>query len=165
MVSLACATSALLDLDRSGLLVAAVRAGLGIGVVDILYRRELHDYGGAELAVAGLGVIDAEAQDLAKARALQRFDRGLCTFDGVTLAVAQRRGLMLITQDPVVLRTAATSGVATAAPLTILDELERLGALSHDKLRGILSILITRPSSGVTASEASLRMKRYDKPR
>lgn len=70
-------TSVLVDLERGGLLQVVFRLSWEFAVPDILYERELKDYGGPGLVKLGLQVMELDEKRMAKAVEYRNAEKAL----------------------------------------------------------------------------------------
>jgi predicted nucleic acid-binding protein len=92
-------TSVLIDLERGELIASAFKLSATFAVPDVLYERELRDYGGEELVSLGLRVESLDGDGVELAMRHRQMQRHLTVPDSFALALAKRNGWTLLTGD------------------------------------------------------------------
>ena len=153
-------TSVLVDLERGDLLKAAFSLPYRFVVPDLLYERELKNYGGEELIALGLVVADLTGEQVTYARAYRREVRALSVPDAFALSLAATSGGTLLTGDRRLRSLASKKGVACHGLLCLLDEMWRLGIAGQRLHTGLQSIQ-AHPRCRLPPREVSTRLARY----
>jgi hypothetical protein len=83
-------TSVLIDLERGELFASAFKLSATFAVPDVLYERELRDYGGEELVKLGLKVESLDGDGVALAMRHMQAQRRLTVPDSFALALAKQ---------------------------------------------------------------------------
>jgi hypothetical protein len=84
-------TSVLIDLERGELIASAFKLSATFAVPDVLYERELRDYGGEELVKLGLKVESLDGDGVELAMRHMQAQGHLTVPDSFALALATRR--------------------------------------------------------------------------
>jgi hypothetical protein len=84
-------TSVLIDLERGQLLDPCFHLPFEFAVPDLLYKRELAEYGGAELVARGLRVEELTGAELTVAQAVRASRPKLSLPDAYAFSLASRR--------------------------------------------------------------------------
>ena len=92
-------TSVLVDLERGSLLEASFRLPHRFAVPDLLYERELKDWGGEELIRLGLSVEELDGNEVERAITYQRREPALSLADCFALTLAKTRSWVLLSGD------------------------------------------------------------------
>ena len=116
-------TSVLIDLERGTLIQACFELPYRFCVPDVLYERELKDYGGAELVTLGLEVIESDETITKTATGYARKKQALSAPDSFSLALASANDWCLLAGDGELRETANSIGVECHGVLWVLDEL------------------------------------------
>ncbi len=73
-------TSVLIDLERGELIASAFKLSTTFAVPDVLFERELRDYGGEELVKLGLKVESLDGDGWLQPRTIRRSDVSSCSW-------------------------------------------------------------------------------------
>src|SRR5271154_679347 len=92
-------TSVLIDLERGELIASAFRLSATFAVPDVLFERELREYGGDELLRLGLRVESLDGEGVAMAMSHRQAQRLLTVPDSFALALAKINGWSLLTRE------------------------------------------------------------------
>ena len=117
-------TSVLIDLERGELISCAFKMSATFAVPDVLYERELRDYGGEELVKLGLKVESLDGDGVELAMRHMQAQRHLTVPDSFALALAKRNGWTLLTGDGPLRDLAKAEGVDCHGVLWLLDEFD-----------------------------------------
>ena len=103
-------TSVLVDLERGALLEASFRLPFEFTVPDLLYERELRDYGGPALVNLGLKIAELDGDGVSLALGYRRKSVSLSLPDSFALALARTNSWILLSGDGRVARTCRRRG-------------------------------------------------------
>src|ERR1043166_3579745 len=92
-------TSVLIDLERGDFLDSCFQLPFEFAVPDLLYARELADFGGEELVARGLRVEELSSGEVATAQTVRGTHPKLSLPDAFAYALASARGWTLLTGD------------------------------------------------------------------
>lgn len=92
-------TSVLIDLERGGLIEVSFMLPYKFAVPDVMYERELKNYGGPEFIKQGLEVIESSDAISALATQYARTVKSLSVPDVFSLALAKSHGWQLLAGD------------------------------------------------------------------
>ena len=154
-------TSVLVDLERGDLLKAAFSLPYRFVVPDLLYERELRDYGGETLIALGLVVADLTGDQVRYAQTFRREVPALSLPDAFALALALTDGGTLLTGDRRLRNLASRKGVEHHGLLWLLDQMERRGVAAKD-LRAGLQTIRAHPRCRLPAGQVNERLARYE---
>jgi len=129
-------------------------------VPDLLYERELKDYGGAAMVALGLVVADLTGEQLAYAQTCIGEVRALSVPDAMALALAANGGGVLLTGDRRLRSLASKRGVACHGLLWLLDEMWRLG-IRTERLHTGLRTIQAHPRCRLPTREVNKRLAQY----
>ena len=92
-------TSVLIDLERGQFLDSCFQLPFEFAVPDLLYRRELAEFGGPELIARGLRVEELTKEEVAVAQEVRGAYSKLSLPDAFAYSLASVRGWTLLTGD------------------------------------------------------------------
>ena len=92
-------TTIIIDLERAALLHACFGLPIRLAVPDVLYSRELHNHGGAELVALGLEVAELDEVGAAMAQKFSTANAALALSDCFALALAKVDRWALLTAN------------------------------------------------------------------
>ena len=154
-------TSVLIDLERGELISCAFKLSATFAVPDVLYERELRDYGGEQLMKLGLKVQSLDGDGVALAMRHMQAQRHLTVPDSFSLALAKQNGWTLLTGDGPLRELAKAEGVDCHGVLWLLDEFETQGAATHVQLHAGLEKISSHPRCRLPKQEVASRLSRY----
>jgi predicted nucleic acid-binding protein len=154
-------TSVLIDLERGELIASAFKLSATFAVPDVLYERELRDYGGEELVKLGLKVQSLDGDGVAVAMRHMQAQRHLTVSDSFALALAKQNGWTLLTGDGPLRKLAKAEGVDCHGVLWLLDEFETQAAATYVELHGGLQKISEHPRCRLPKREIAIRLSRY----
>jgi predicted nucleic acid-binding protein len=154
-------TSVLIDLERGELIASAFKLSATFAVPDVLYERELRDYGGEELVKLGLRVESLDGDGVELAMRHMRAQPRLTVPDSFALALAKTNGWTLLTGDGPLRESAKAEGVDCHGVLWLLDEFEAQSAATYVQLHRGLDGIATHPRCRLPRREIALRLSRY----
>ena len=123
-------TSVLIDLRRGSLLEATFCLAFRFVVPDLLYERELKDWGGEELIRLGLVIEQLDGDGVSLALAYRKRMPSLSLPDCFALALAQIRSWILLTSDTALGQFAADMAVEYHDALWLFDQIHASTAAS-----------------------------------
>lgn len=138
-------TSVLIDLERASLLEPTFRLPFEFTVPDLLYERELREYGGAGLIRLGLRVEELDADAVALALGYREKRRSLSLPDSFALALARTNSWTLLSGDRVLRELAAEEKVACHGVLWLFDQVFEHCIIDTHTLCAGLRELATHP--------------------
>ena len=115
-------TSVLIDLERGGFLDSCFRLPFEFAVPDLLYARELADFGGPELVARGLRVEALTGDEVTAAQTVRVAHPKLSVPDAYAYSLASARGWILLTGDGELRAIAKAEEVPFFGVLWILDQ-------------------------------------------
>lgn len=154
-------TSVLVDLERGDLLKVAFSLPYRFVVRDLLYERELRDYGGEALIALGLVVADLTGDQVLCAQTFRREVPALSLPDAFALALALTDGGTLLTGDRRLRSLASRKGVEHHGLLWLLDQMEGGGVAAKDLPAGLQTIQ-AHPRCRLPAGQVNERLARYE---
>jgi len=158
-------TSVLIDLERGSLLEASFRLPFQFAVPDLLYDRELKDYGGDELVRLGLTIEELDGDGIRRALAYRHQAPALSVPDSFALALAQTRTWALLTNDGLLRQIATDENVECHGVLWLLDELHGAAIATAQELHDGLSAISNHPRCRLPRSEIRRRLNLYAESR
>ena len=154
-------TSVLIDLERGSLLEASFRLPFRFSVPDLLYERELKDWGGEELIRLGLSVEELDGDGVQLARAYRQQTSALSLPDCFALVLAQIRSWVLLSGDSALRQLAAAKAVKCHGVLWLLDEMHAAAVVSSRELYDGLTAIAEHPRCRLPKSEIRRRLDSY----
>jgi predicted nucleic acid-binding protein len=154
-------TSVLINLERGELIASAFKLSATFAVPDVLYERELRDYGGEDLVRLGLRIESLDGDGVEMAMRHRQVQRQLTVPDSFALALAKRNGWTLLTGDGPLRELARAEGVDCHGVLWLLDEFETQGAATYVKLHDGLEKISDHPRCRLPKREVANRLSRY----
>jgi len=156
-------TSVLVDLERGNLLQAAFLLPLEFAVPDVLYHRELKDFGGQQLIDLGLRIEELPPEGVELAKNFRDRKPGLSVPDAFAAALAITQGWALLAGDGLLRQLAAEEAVECRGVLWLMDlMLEKAIVESHALLDG-LSRIAAHPRCRLPKREIRVRLERYSR--
>lgn len=156
-------TSVLVDLERGALLEAGFRLPFRFTVPDLLYERELKDWGGSELIRLGLAVEELDGDEVDYALAYRRRAPALSVPDCFALALARLRSWTLLSGDGALRELAAKEGVECHGIFWLLDEMEAAEVVEIQELYDGLTRIAKHPRRRLPKAEISRCLDHYAK--
>lgn len=154
-------TSVLVDLERGSLLEASFRLPYQFSVPDLLYERELKNWGGEELARLGLSVEELDADGVQRARAYQHQTPALSLPDCFALALAQTRSWVLLSGDRALRQLASAEAVECHGVLWLLDAMDHAAVVGIRELYDGLTAITKHPRCRLPKPEIRRRLDSY----
>ena len=154
-------TSVLIDLRRGSLLEASFRLAFRFVVPDLLYERELKNWGGKDLMRLGLVIehLDSDGVNLALSY-LKRMP-ALSLPDCFALALAQIRSWILLSGDSALSRLAINEAVECHGVLWLLDKMHDAAVVNIRDLYDGLTALSQHPRCRLPKPEVRRRLSSY----
>ena len=154
-------TSVLIDLERGLLLDSALRLPFAFAVPDLLYERELKDFGGDHLLRLGLTIEVLDGNGLALAQAYRRNCRSLSLPDSLALALAKTRSWTLLSGDGELRAMAAVDRVDCHGVLWLTDRMFEHDAATAGALCKGLEAIRDHPRCRLPKAEVTKRIRVY----
>ena len=125
-------TSVLVDLERGSLLEASFRLPFRFSVPDLLYERELKNWGGEELIRLGLSVEELDGDGVQRALAYRQRAPALSLPDCFALALAQTRSWVLLSGDSALRQIKELARHRRISVNKLMEELSTIAITQHD---------------------------------
>ena len=154
-------TSVLIDLERGSLQERAFALPYEYAVPDLLYKRELLEYGGEYLIELGLRVEELQDSGVELAQEYRNQSSAISAPDSFALALAVERRWALLTGDKALRELAEANGVKYHGVLWVLDEMEERGAASPRTLTCALLAITGHERCRLPRREVRARLERY----
>ena len=154
-------TSVLVDLERGSLLEASFRLPYQFSVPDLLYERELKNWGGGELRRLGLSVEELDGEGVQRALAYRQQRPALSLPDCFALALAQTRSWVLLSGDGALRQLAAEEAVECHGVLWLLDEMHDADVVNIRQLHDGLSAIAKHSRCRLPKPEIRRRLASY----
>lgn len=156
-------TSVLIDLERGLLIRACFDLPYRFCVPDVLYERELKDYGGKELVRFGLEVVESDEVVSQTALGYRRTKSSLSAPDTFSLALASTNGWCLLAGDGDLRKMAHSLGVNCHGVLWVIDELHGKAICEPQMLLDGLTAISNHTRCRLPRAEVRQRLKSYTK--
>ncbi len=154
-------TSVLIDLERGELLSQVFRLDFDFAVPDLLYERELKEYGGPDLLGLGLRIEELDGNAVSLAMSYRRDDPTLSLPDSFALSLAKTNSWTLLSGDARLRQLAKEEDVACHGVLWLLDQVQAQGIVDGDDLYVGLQKIAAHPRCRLPDSEIQKRLKIY----
>lgn len=154
-------TSVLIDLERGGFLDSCFRLSVQFAVPDLLYARELADFGGPELIKRGLLVEELTPEELALAQSIRAAHPKLSLPDAFAYSLAAGRGWTLLTGDGELRALAQVKQIPFFGVLWVLDQFFDGNVVEAVALATGLQTIADHPRCRLPRAEIHLRLERY----
>ena len=154
-------TSVLVDLERGSFLKASFRLPFRFVVPDLLYDRELKNWGGEELIRLGLAVEELDGDGVNRAIAFRRREPALSIADCFALVLAETRSWILLSGDRALRRLATEKAVECHGVLWVLDEMYATAVVNPQKLHKGLTAISEHPRCRLPRPEIRRRLADY----
>ena len=154
-------TSVLVDLERGSLLEASFRLPFRFVVPDLLYERELKNWGGEELIRLGLAVEELDGDGVRRAITYRRRVPALSLPDCFVLVLAQTRSWILLSGDGALRQLAADETVECHGVLWFLDEMRDADVGGIRDLYDGLTAIAKHPRCRLPKFEIRRRLASY----
>jgi hypothetical protein len=154
-------TSVLIDLERGGFLDSCFKLPFEFAVPDLLYARELAEFGGPALVARGLIVQELTGDEVTAAQAVRGNHPKLSLPDAFAYALASVRGWTLLTGDGELRALAEVEGVEFFGVLWILDQLFNGKVTEAAVIVNGLEAIAAHPRCRLPRTEIQSRLERY----
>ena len=156
-------SSVLIEFSKRDLLDKMFDLEFEFAVPDLLFHEELIDlgvYSRQELLRFGLRVESLDPEGVEGAIAYQLKRPALSLVDSFALALANRQGWHLLTEDRIMRSVAQSEGIPHRNALWIIDSMLTTGILSAAQVVGALESMRHDPRCPVPRRELALRIRR-----
>jgi hypothetical protein len=154
-------TSVLIDLERGGFLDSCFKLPFEFAVPDLLYARELADFGGPTLVAHGLVVQELTGDEVTAAQTVRGDHPKLSLPDAFAYALASVRGWILLTGDGELRMIAEAEGVEFYGVLWVLDQLFDGQVMEAETIVNGLETIAAHPRCRLPRAEIQIRLERY----
>jgi hypothetical protein len=154
-------TSVLIDLERGGFLDSCFQLPFEFAVPDLLYVRELADFGGPELVARGLRVEELNGDEVTAAQTVRVAHPKLSLPDAYAYSLAAARGWILLTGDGELRAIAAAEQVPFFGVLWILDQFFDGHVIEAEIIATGLDSIVAHPRCRLPRAEVQARLERY----
>ena len=155
----------LIEFSKRELLDKIFELEYQFAVPDLLFYEELIDlgqYSRQDLVAFGLLVEPLDPDGVALAISYQSRRSALSLVDCFALALANRRGCVLLTEDRAMRSFAQTEGIPHHDILWVVDNMRSAGILSAAQVAATLEAMRDDPRCPVPDRELALRLRRLD---
>jgi hypothetical protein len=156
-------TSVIIDLERGHLLDACFRLPQEFAVPQLLYDRELAEFGGPELVKLGLRVEELTPTELTAVQTIRRAHPKLSVPDSYAYALASGRQWTLLTGDAELRAVAQAKAIPFFGALWVCDQLFDEKTIAAETLADGLATLAAHPRCRLPRAEIQSRLARYKK--
>jgi hypothetical protein len=154
-------TSVLIDLERAGFRDSCFGLSFEFAVPDLLYARELADYGGPDLVKLGLRVEELTPAELAIVQDTRTAHPKLSLPDAYAYTLATTRGWILLTGDGELRALADANKMTFCGVLWVLDQLFECDVVAGSALADGLEMIARHPRCRLPRAEIQIRLERY----
>ena len=154
-------TSVLIDLERGGFLDSCFKLPFEFAVPDLLYARELAEFGGPALVARGLLVQELTGDEVTAAQTVRVDHPKLSLPDAFAYTLASLRGWTLLTGDGELRALAEIEGVKFSGVLWILDQLFDGQITEAAIIVSGLEAIAAHPRCRLPRAEIQSRLERY----
>ena len=154
-------TSVLIDLRRGSFLEASFCLAFRFVVPDLLYERELKNWGGEDLMRLGLVIENLDGDGVNLALTYRKRMPALSLPDCFALALAQIHSWVLLSGDSALSRLATDKDVECHGVLWLLDKMYEAAVVSARELYDGLTALSQHPRCRLPKSEIRRRLISY----
>ena len=154
-------TSVFIDLERAELIEVCFTLPYQFAVPDVMYERELEDYGGPELIRHGLEVVKSSDQITTLATQYARTVKSISVPDAFAIALAKSHGWQLLAGDGGLRNLAAAEQVDCHGVLWVFDQLHTTKSVRPRPLYEALTIVSEHPRCRLPRREIQKRLKIY----
>jgi predicted nucleic acid-binding protein len=156
-------TSILIDLERGDVAEAAFRTSHELAVPDVLFKRELEPYNGAQLRALGLKVLPLEPSGVGLAAGYRVREPKISFIDSMALALAKATTSILLTGDAALRALADQETVECHGLLWLFDVFENEATLEVATLHAALTRIRDHPNCRLPRHEVDKRLAHYTK--
>jgi hypothetical protein len=154
-------TSVLVDLERGALVDSCFRLPFEFAVPDLLYSRELEQYGGPDLVKLGLRVEELTPPELAAVQGLRGAHPKLSLPDAYAYTLASARQWTLLSGDGELRALALAQRVECFGVLWVCDQLFDGKVIEAATLVMGLEAIAAHPRCRLPRAEITARVDRY----
>jgi predicted nucleic acid-binding protein len=154
-------TSVLIDLERGNFLESCFKLPFEFAVPDLLYNRELAEFGGPRLVELGLRVEELSGGEVTTAQIVRRTRPRLSLVDSFAYALASARGWTLLTGDGELRAVAKVENVPVFGVLWVIDQLFDGAVMEADAVATGLEAIAAHPRCRLPPPEIQVRLARY----
>jgi hypothetical protein len=154
-------TSVLIDLERGQFLDACFDLPVEFAVPDLLYRRELAEYGGADLIARGLRVEELTSAELTVAQNVRGARPKLSLPDAYAYSLASSRQWGLLSGDGELRTLAQAEQIPLYGVLWITDQFFDARVIASAVIVVGLEAIAAHPRCRLPNAEVLLRLTRY----
>ena len=154
-------TSVLVDLERGNLLQAAFLLPLEFAVPDVLYNRELKNFGGPQLKDLGLRIEELAPEGVELAKSFRDQKPGLSVPDAFAAALAKTQGWALLAGDGLLRELAAEEAVECRGVFWLMDLMLEMAFVEPQALHDGLLRISAHPRCRLPKREIRVRCERY----
>jgi hypothetical protein len=154
-------TSVLIDLERGSFLDSCFRLELEFAVPDILYERELAEFGGPDLIKRGLRVEELTGAEVTIAQDVRGSHPKLSVPDAYAYSLASARGWTLLTGDGELRAIASQNNIPHFGVLWVLDQFFNGKLVEQPALLRGLQAISDHPRCRLPRGEINIRIERY----
>ena len=158
-------SSILIEFSKRELLDRMFELEFQFAVPDLLLHEELIDLGAytrQDLLGFGLRVESLDAEGVETAIVYQSERPALSLVDSFALAIADRQGWHLLTEDRTMRSVAQSKGIVHRDALWVVDSMLDAGILSTPQVVAVLEAMRDDPRSPVPRLEIAARIRRLD---
>ena len=156
-------SSILIEFSKRELLDKIFQLEFEFAVPDLLFHEELIDLGAysrRDLLGLGLRVESLDAEGVEVAIAYQSERPALSLVDSFALALAERQGWHLLTEDRTMRSVAQSKGIAHRDALWVIDSMLGAGILSAPQVVAVLEAMRNDPRCPVPKADLAVRIRR-----
>ena len=161
MMILVSDTSVLIDLERGHFLDSCFKLPFEFAVPDLLYRRELAEFGGAELIARGLRVEELTSAELTVAQRIRGARPKLSLPDAYAYSLASGRQWGLLSGDGELRALAQIEQIPLFGVLWVLDQLFDGQIIQPAVIVTGLETVAAHPRCRLPRAEIDLRLTQY----
>lgn len=154
-------TSVLIDLERGHLLDACFHLPIEFAVPDLLYKRELAEYGGAGLIARGLRVEELTSAEVTVAQTIRGVWLRLSLPDAYAYSLASGRKWGLLSGDRELRALAESEQIPLYGVLWVTDQLFDTRVIDSAIVASGLEAIATHPRCRLPHAEIQARLTRY----
>ena len=156
-------SSILIEFSKRELLDKMFQLDFEFAVPDLLFHEELIDLGAnsrQDLLGFGLRVESLDAEGVETAIVYQSERPALSLVDSFALALAERQGWHLLTEDRTMRSVAQSKGIAHRDALWVIDSMLGAGILSAPQVVAVLEAMRNDPRCPVPKAALAVRIRR-----
>ncbi len=156
-------TSVLIDLERGGFLDSCFKLPFEFAVPDLLYARELAEFGGPALIARGLRVEELSGDEVTIAQTVRGAHPRLSLPDAFAYSLASARGWTLLSGDGELRVLAQAQQVTCFGVLWLLDQFFDGEVIEATVIVTGLEAIAAHPRCRLPRAEIQARLERYRK--